>query len=498
MRRVTSYLIFLVSAGSFFLSSSFLYAGDLGTAKSGANSIGVNARKVIDAALQPGTCPFIEGVVKFFGQGLDWSFDRLVVGADRAKVSEISDHVVSGMAQGLSDFKIDQGINQTLDAFEGLAKKFLANDFSSQILQGTPAKVKPYLKAGFEYNSNVFDEPEAPKTRDEVLWTWTPGVSVNFPFGADDRYRIGAVYEARFLEFGKYDQHDDIGQSFGALGNFKLTDNLYVNVTEEYVKDAARAGTAFVKRVEYEDQKVSPTVGYNWRDWTFETQYENAHRRYDSSIYDQFEYDNNVITGRAYRTLAPNFRGLLEYNYSHFDYDYDVTRPGRYHQGRVGVVGQLSERTGILARVGYMDRNYHSSKGEFDKPVADIRLRHTLTKRTDLDFYFHRTSYESTFTNNRFLDEKRFQASATYLFTSKLRGRTGGALIRQNYDAAAATGRVFIKRRDTVGNLFVGFDYAFRPWLLTSVDYRYERNNSNNSNFDYTNHGMALGLIMPL
>lgn len=499
MRRTSIFFLF-ISLMSFLSLGPIAYAGGLENVKSGARTANEKVQTVVDAALQPGTYEFAENLFSLVGKGIDFYFEQLVNAADIATLPQISNAVVSGVGKGLVDFKVDHYVNWGLDTYEDLAQKFWIQDFTQQVLQGSDVEIKPYFKGGFEFNSNVFREPEAPERQKEALWHWTPGVSANFPFGDEKQYRIGAVYEARFLEFTKYDQHDNVGQSLGVVGNFKLTDGLYVNVTEEMLQDASIAGTSTAKRVEYREQKVVPTVGYNWRDWTFEAEYENAHRRFDSDIYNMFEYDNNVITGRVYRTVASNVRLVGEYNFSHYDYDNDVTRVGRYHQGRVGVVGQLSDRTHLLARVGYMDRSYNQSSfsTQFDKVVSDIRLQHRLTSRTNLDFYFHRTAYESSYTSNRFFDEKRFQAQGNYLFSSKLRGRAGTAYIRRDYPALATTGAVAVRRRDIIGEAFIGLDYIFRPWLVMNFDYKYERSNSNNSNFDYTNNLVAVGMTMPL
>ncbi len=501
MRRYSTLTLF-ISLLSFFVATSSVYAGGVDAEKSSASGERTTVQKVVDATLQPGTYQFAEKLVKLVGDGLDWYFDRLVIGADKAQVSKISDDIVKGLGDGFNDIQVSNATDSVLNASEDLAKKFYITPFTQKILQGTDVKIKPYFKGGMEYDSNVFYEPEAPKTRDDVLWTWTPGVSVNFPFGDKKQYRIGAVYEARFQDFTRNAQHDNIGQSLGVIGNFKLTDSIYVNAAEEFVKDYARAGTVSAKRVGYRDQKVSPTVGYNWQVWTAEFQYENAARRYDANVFNIFEYNNNVYTGRLYRTLAPNFRGLLEYNYSNYHYMNDGTRDGRFHQFRTGFTGKLSERTNILARAGYMDRSYNRNhnafSSEFDQPVGDIRITHRLTNRTNLDLSYDRTAYESSFTANRFYKENQLQIQGTHLFNSKFRGRAGGSFARHDFPALAITGAVAVKRKDAIGTAFVGVDYAFRPWMIWNLDYKYERSNSNNSNFDYTNNQVATGITMPL
>ena len=502
MMRRTSILFLFISLVTFLFVNSSLYAGGLEDSKAGANTERTKVQKVVDAALQPGTYQFAEKLVKLVGDGLDWYFDRLVVGADKAQVPQISDDIVNGIGLGLGDLQVDRSIDSVLNGVAGLAHKFYIADFDKKILKGTDVQVKPYFKSGIEYDSNVFYEPEFPKTRDDVIWTWTPGVSVNFPFGDQKQYRVGAVYEARLQDFTRNAPHDNVGQSFGALADFKLTDAIYVKATEEFVDDTARAGTVAAKRVFYTDNRVSPTVGYNWRDWTGEFQYEHALRRFDASIFNIFEYDNSVFTGRLYRTLAPNFRGLLEYNFSRYHYIKDATRNGDYHQFRMGVVGKLSERTDILGRIGYQDRNYERRgnlfSSEFDKPVGDIRLQHKLTNRTDLDFSYERTAHETTFTANRFYEEHILQGQGIHLFNAKFRGRAGASFARHDFPATAVTGLVAVKRKDAIGTAFVGLDYAFRPWMIWNLDYKYERSNSNNSNFDYTNNQVAVGMTMPL
>ena len=493
MRR-TSIFISLFSL-MFLTSRSFLNAGGLETT---TRTVRTNTENFVNAAVKPGTYVFAEKLVRMVGDGIDWYFDRLVIGAEKAQLAKISDDVVTGIGQGLSDLQVDRFTNRSLNTVEEVAHKLWLEDFSKQVLEESDVKVRPYFKTGMEYDSNVFSEPEAPRTRDEVLWLYTPGVSINYPFGEDNRYRIGAVYEARITEFTNYNDHSDIGQSVGAVGNFKLLDNFFFNVTEEFVKDAARAGTRRAKRIEYMDQIISPTVVYNWRNWSFEGEYRNAIRDFDSAIYRVFSYANNAFTTRLLRDLAPNFRGLFEYTLSHYDYAADETRVGHYTEVRVGVKGQLSERTNILARAGYQQRSYKKHDTDYDIPVADFRLTHRLTNRTDLDFYGERMTHESQFTNNRAFDEKLIQGSVKHLFTEKLRGRVGGWLARRDFDIVSTIGAVQIHRRDLVGSVFVGFDYAFRSWLITNLDYRYERSNSNNSNFDYTNNVVSLGMTMPL
>lgn len=493
MRR-TSIFISLFSL-MFLVANSFLYAGGL---ESTAQTARRSTENLINAAVKPGTYVFAEKLVKMVGDGIDWYFDRLVIGAEKAQLAKISDDVVNGIGKGLSDLQIDHYTNRGLDTIEDLAHKFWLQDFSEQVLQASEVKIKPYFKGGIEYNSNVFYEPEAPKTRDELVWIWTPGVSINYPFGEDNRYRVGAVYEARFTQFTKYDEHSDIGQSLGAVGNFKLTDDFLFNVAEEFVKDAARAGTRSAEAIEYTDQIVTPSFTYNWRNWSFEGEYRNAIRDFESAIYRVFSYANNAFTTRLLRDLAPNFKGLVEYTLSHYDYAADETRVGHYTEVKAGVKGQLSERTSILARAGYQERSYKKHDIDYDIVVGDFRLTHRLTQRTNLDFYSHRTTQESQFTNNRAFDEKLIQGSANHLFTEKLRGRVGGWLARRDFDIVSTIGAVQVLRRDLVGSAFVGFDYAFRPWLITNLDYRYERSNSNNSNFDYTNNVVSLGMTMPL
>lgn len=487
--RKSLVFIFYYSLVIFFFSTINATAGGLERARTKTND-------VVNAAIAPGTYAGAEKAVNETGRVVDQSFDHLVMLTDSTQISSGSKKVVESASNSLSG--IDSYTNRGLDAIESLSQRLQLQDLTQNVLQGSDVKISPYFKANMEYDSNVFYEPEAPKTRDEVLWVWTPGVSINVPFGDQKQYRVGAVYEARFTDFTRFGEHDDVGQSLGAVGNFKLRDDLAVNVTEEFVKDAARAGTRSAKRVEYTDQIVTPSLVYDWRNWTFEGEYKNAIRNFGSAIYRAFDYDNNAFTARLLRDIAPHFRGLAEYTFSHYNYDHDGSRVGRYNQIRFGVKGDLSERTNVLARVGYQQRNYRRHDTDFDVPVADVLIRHSLTDRTKLDLYFQRTLQESQFTNNRAYDEKLGQISASYLFTEKLRGRAGGSLAQHKFQNEAFTGAVLVKRRDLIGSTFVGLDYMFRPWLITNIDYRYERSNSNNSNFDYTNNVLSLGMTMPL
>ena len=492
MRKLGIY-ISLVFITGFFLAPSAAFGDMITTAQT-------RTREFIHTAAEPGTFATAEKISNTVGEGIDWAFDQLILLADSVQLGELSKGIVHGVGTGFSDFKVEDYANRGLDAIEDLSKRFWLQDFRRDVLQNqnSQVKIKPYFKIRMDYNSNVFYEPEAPKTRDEVVWVFTPGVSVQVPFGEDNRYRIGAVYEARINEFTKYDEHDDIGQSFGAVANFKLTDDFTANVTEKFVQDSARSGTRSSKRVEYMDQVVTPSVAYHWRNWSLEWEYQNAIRDFESAIYRTFAYANNAFTTRVLRDLTPQVRGLVEYTFSHYDYAADETRVGYYNQFKTGVKGALSERTDVIARLGYQGREYRAHDTQFDIPVFDFLLKHQLTEKAKLDFYFQRSLQESQFTNNRAYDEKLGQFSGSYLFNEKLRGRVGGSLAQHKFQNEAATGALLIKRRDLIGSMFLGLDYAFRPWLVTNLDYRYERSNSNNSNFDYTNNVLSLGMSMPL
>lgn len=490
MRKFRAF-IFLTFLINFLFVSSAAFGGIFTAART-------HTRDAIQTAAEPGTFDSAEKISNAFGEGIDWVFDQLVLLADAIQLDDMSKGVVSGVGSGLSDFRVDEYTNRGLDTVEDLSKRFWLQDFRRDVLQGSQIKIKPYFKSRMDYNSNVFYEPEAPKTRDEVIWVYTPGVSVNIPFGEENRYRVGAVYEARFNEFTKYGEHDDIGQTLGAVGNFKLTDDLTANVTEEFVQDSARPGTRSAKHVEYMDQIVTPSLIYNWRNWSLEGEYRNAIRDFESAIYRAFSYANNAFTTRALRDLTPKVRGLFEYTFSHYDYAADETRVGHYNQFKAGVKGALSERSEVIARGGYQERGYRAHDTQFDVPVFDFLLKHKLTEKAQLDLFFQRSLQESQFTNNRAYDEKLGQLSASYLFNDKLRGRLGSSLAQHKFQNEATTGAVQVKRRDLVGSLLVGLDYAFRPWLVTNLDYRYERSNSNNSNFDYTNNVLSVGMTMPL
>lgn len=395
----------------------------------------------------------------------------------------------------------ENSTDRVLDTFEQGARLTQLNKLKEWLNSG-PARFQPYLKQKFQYDANVFKEPE--RTREATVWTFTPGVGVQVPF--EEYYRLGLVYEGEFEYFTKFaGALNEQTQNFGAVLDASFPNHVYLKATESFADDSSRSGSPDTERVEYIDNTASARAGYKFEEWRSEVGYQNFGREYRGDLNDRFSYLENrldTLLGREMKDVPGMGESevFLEYHLGHLSYDETPSRNGGYHEITLGIRGKnlFIQKLSGNAKVGWHKRTYDfPDEKKFNNVVTDTSLSYQLFDPTKATFGFIRKPQEATFSTANFSDDKIGYASLTHLFTSRLRARTTFSLIRRHFRELTRVGTKLLKRRDGVATLNLGLDYSLRKWLMVSLDYDWGRQNSNLPDFDSTNNVLSASITMP-
>jgi len=496
MKKKMNFFFVLIFTVSVFMPSTVL-------ANETIDNIGQTVKQIfLDVFQKEGTNEDVVKSLSYFGGKADEFFALGTQLVEHANIPEFTKNIVKKTRRDVDRFEVDKPLYKLLDSAENLVQDSKIADLYNSMSNG-PLTVKGYYKQRIEYTDNVFYEPVPDD--DDVLFTSRPGVLLNYRFGEDNKNQIKAFYEANYINSIKYDEIDDFGQIFGASGTINLTDDVYVKFLERFIKTSSRPATNNLKRVEYVDQQIRPSIGYNWGDWTAEVGYDNYHRWFDSDIFNVFQYEKNTLYAGVYRTIAPGVKGLLEYELGYYDYKKSRTRSSRYWQISSGIQGRISKKTSLSARLGFQDREYKRGRSlilnqedqGFSSVVTNIKVRHRFNKRTSLEARYTRGPQESTFTDNRFYDEQRFSLDLNHIFTSKFRGKAGIYYTNHEFPVKTLVGRAITNRDDNIFGTHLAMDYAFKPWMIMTTGYTYERQSSNSNPFDYTNNSVTVDFTFP-
>lgn len=405
---------------------------------------------------------------------------------------------VEGWLDNLYDVT-DRGIGKILDQLEKVGKYNQIGRLKKLAKDKLNLTIKPYLKAKMDFTDNVFLEPDT--DREDVIWTFTPGMSAAYPFeleGIDGV--VGAAYEADFRYFTKYSLQNEQDQSFGAYTNINFSDNFYVKATERLIQQGATAGAYQLDPVNFLDNTTRATAGYHlYDDWTMEASYEYFRRHFNSQIYQQYNYREHKFAARLYHQLTNKLRTYFEVNRGNLEYRHSPQRATLYYETLVGLMGNWYWGLKPNVEIGWHRRNIQNDHdNDLSTVVTTVGFSKKFDNRTEAELAFFRRPVESSFQDEHYYDEKLVYLGVKRLLKPKLRGRANIFFANRDWESLSNVANVIVKRDDDVWGFTLGLDYAARTWMIMSLDYKYERRNSNISAFDYTENRVTVGFTMPL
>lgn len=218
-----------------------------------------------------------------------------------------------------------------------------------------------------------------------------------------------------------------------------------------------------------------------------------AELRYDNGdgVNDDKERDTTSVTSTWYHRIGSNTRGLLEYNYSNFDYlQANSQRSSNSNAVLAGAVWDITAKTTGKVRIGYEKKDFDSSESkDLDNPTWQVDMQ-----------WKPRTYSTFTFVARQALAEGDDGADAVKSTFTQVGWRHGWTE-RITTVAQAGFGRYVYEgqsRTDDRQDYNLAVVYAMRRWLDIEMGYRYRDNDSDADNESFTRNVFQISFNVSL
>jgi hypothetical protein len=337
-----------------------------------------------------------------------------------------------------------------------------------------PVELKATASTEEDYDSNIFWTPTDKKG--DSINVSSPGILLNLPLGIDQRHLLQFMYNADIGTFSRYSSQNYVNQYAAFNGDFKLPFG-YVDLQNNYDHTSDRATTEFTGEVWRTDNDASATVGVEFNKLALETAYHNILQTYDeSNLYGIYDYTQNVVSETAYYQFMPKTKALIEYDHDFITYTKDSDRSGNYDQIRVGLKGDIFDKTQAIVKLGYQNRNYNNSEG-FEGFVAEVGTITELTERTKLSLTYDQGAQESVYLNNNYYDQHYFYATLEQKLKGHFTLEVNSGISRNIYPEIDPD--PVQKRQDSILIEGVALKYNIKEWASIKVGYTFREDITN-------------------
>lgn len=379
-----------------------------------------------------------------------------------------------------------------------LGMVLMASYVYAEELQGIKigqATLHPSITVEERYDSNIFLDPN--NRKEDWINYVTPAFKLDMPFGDGDRHLADVMYKADIQSYAEYDQENHIDQYVNGGVKLNMADKGYLKVRDDFRITRDRSDTEFTQMIKRTENTGEVSAGIDMDKFAYEVGYSNFFRNYADIEYTNLEYNENDGKFTAFYQLFPKTKLLAEYKYGKIDYVSQEAsdRDGDYHQGMIGLKGDLTGKTVGIVKAGYQSRTYKgTSEEDFKKPVAEVGLITDFTEKTRLETKFSRMAYESTYENNNYYDSYRLQAKLTQKLWSSW--SLYGLLQYENNKYPETDSSIDKRRKDDIYTGNVGLQYDIKDWLKAKFNYEFKEDSSNVDTREYKRHLTSLSLTL--
>lgn len=344
-------------------------------------------------------------------------------------------------------------------------------------IQISKTKFDAKSEVGFGYDDNLL--LESTNEINDTFFHIRPYVDFEAPFSPENKLYLSA--DADLYRYSENSDQDSTSYVFLAGYDFTFR-NFYGTLLEEYIIPQYRDGILYTNVIKRTNNIPSLLLGYDFNRLALEGIYKKEINRYDESIYDRDEYDEDNFTLSVFWHAFTKTDLLLEYNYGNLEY-LSENRDGDYYQILAGVKGQITGKIAGTIKAGYQERSYEVSEEEFSGLVYESDLEWKFSDSKVLDLKFIKGAKESLILGNDFYKLNR--VSLEFKQESVSRGLLLGIGSFYENDKFPFTDNSSL-RDDDVFEIFLRIGFKFNNWLTVEGKYKYLDRDSNYDVQDYT------------
>jgi len=345
-------------------------------------------------------------------------------------------------------------------------------------------RIHPYASVGVGYTDNVYLTHTAEVS--DTYYLVSPGIELVLPV---KKHSFSLNYTADHYTYRERDNADRTIHNATGIADLNPWRRLNIQI-----RDAFTRGEDLP---DFEGGRSSPFI---WNSPSIDASYDITSRlavgagyqhgtkRYDRSIDQIDDYEENGVSGRFYFRILPKTSLVMVYHYEARDYDERPTQDNDSHRLEGGVTWEITPKSTGTVRVGYMQTDYHRldrTDGAFSYLV---NLIYQLRPKTTVSLEGVREILDTSLADRNLLfgnDYVTTQIAATLSHRyRKFTGRLRAGYIHDDYlHDDLGSGK---KRKDNLFRGEFGINYAPRKWLNLGGSYRYTRLNSNFEIEEYT------------
>ncbi len=358
-------------------------------------------------------------------------------------------------------------------------------------------RVHPSLELSTEWNDNVNLTPR--DETEDFLYMISPGISVALP---GRQYALLLGYRADFLRYREQNQLNEThhslvadakaafpgGLTFVASDSFKRTSDFAGFPVPELTQRVDRNENTFKVGAEYPlGQRIALGLDYNffWVD-------------YLPHDFDNLDRQEHLAGFTLFYRILPKTSILGEYNYQAIRYRLDDVAQDRdsdANKFKVGIKGDVTAKTTLLAKIGWESRDYKNPEREdFEGLTVEVEALYTYREASQLRLYGGRGPIESLFAGRNFYVatyggvEVRHQLRPRWLV--RITGLVGVNDYPEPVDPSTE------KRFDRFYNASLALRYQIQRWLGVELGYTYLVLNSNFADSEYTNNRIKGSILV--
>lgn len=368
-------------------------------------------------------------------------------------------------------------------------------------IKAGPLRVAPYLETDIGYRSNLFQTSN--DKRATSVFAVNPGMYVELPMAHTHKISVGylgnaIIYPGSDLDnFSHYDNNVNVDASFNFPGGLSLRAGNYLRVATEE-PTAQTTNQRFYHR-------WAPyfLANYALADrWKLQTIYEfNRLNFAQSAQSNQNDYNENIGAVALYYKLLPKTAVLGQFMVAHRAYPYQGISNNTTYTPMVGLTWDATAKLSGIAKVGYTIQDYDTNAPGLIRapstPALSAQVTYKFYRRTNLSITAQRSiQQDSDLTGNTPFYNTGFYVTLSHLwplwnFNSYINlSYTFNDYINRSQDPG--DGLKF--RQDSIVSAGVGFSRPLTRYLRLRLDYSYNNNASNFTNYSYNEHRMIFGI----
>ncbi|MBI1892879.1 MAG: outer membrane beta-barrel protein [Candidatus Rokubacteria bacterium] len=212
----------------------------------------------------------------------------------------------------------------------------------------------------------------------------------------------------------------------------------------------------------------------------------------DRPEFDELDRLDQQIGFTLFFRVLPKTSILGEYDHQWIRYDQDAVardRDSDSNKFKVGLKGDLTEKTTLLGKVGYEFKDYDNpARDDWRGLIVELEAIYKYREPSQVRLFAARANVESTFEGNNFFVATYGGVELRHQIRPRLLLVLTGLIGSNDYPETTTVGTETKERLDRFYEMSAALRYQIRQWL--AVEGRYDRlvRDSNFSDFDYTNN----------